>query len=284
MDTPIAKARSLTAGSSSTLSPEIKLTPIRKRQTRPSFSPVKTPKTVAVPARRASSGSVEVNTLPPDSDLPNAALEFEEFSFIGPNGDMQEQYAGKYLNAFYIYLADNFDCSYVEFLPPFLVLGFEDEIPAEDQRPFSIAGIITFWVPAGGPGYPGPGFIPLIGDWAAQEEIDISDAILDQIEWCKMPSDEVILYLANHLFRDCEAISVLWGSFIVELPKTSPEDHLERLRNLPRGIRGSRFSLYFHNGPLPNTPRRSRAIEPNPVHLENLVADETDYVFADGMF
>ncbi|KAI1372472.1 hypothetical protein F4677DRAFT_463290 [Hypoxylon crocopeplum] len=283
MNTHTATAKSPMAISSSTLPPEVELNPIRLRRINPSFSPVKTPKPVAVPARRASSSFGEVNIVSPDPVLPTATLEFKEFSFVGPGGDIAERYAGKYLKAFQDYLVDNFGCCYIEWSGPFLILGFESHIPAEDQRPFSIAGAITFWLPAKGPGYGGSSFNSCLGEMGGQEDIEIDEDIVDLIEWCKMPLDDVILYLADNVFLDCEAVSVFWNTLIVELPKTSTEDYLTRLKSFPMGISGARCILEFHNGPLPNTPRRSRATKPNPTDLKRLVADETDYVLADGV-
>ncbi|KAK3934635.1 hypothetical protein QBC46DRAFT_347429 [Diplogelasinospora grovesii] len=83
----------------------------------------------------------------------------------------------------------------------------------------------------------------------------------------------------------CGYLSFLWESLVVELPKTSDEDFAKRLETLPEGIEKAPFCLYYHNGPLPNTPRRSsRAVKPEPAELDNLVADEADYVRTEGKF
>ncbi|EON98243.1 hypothetical protein UCRPA7_6215 [Phaeoacremonium minimum UCRPA7] len=258
---------------------QLTLTPVKKRRTRPSFSPVKNPKVIAPSKRRHSTDAGEITTLPSDPDIPTAALDFEEFSFIGADGDMRWKNVGDYKKIFLEYLAENFGCSAVDYSMPFIVLEFHGDPPPEDQRPFTIAGAIAVWRSIND-----PPFIPFLGEHGQAEEITLDDSICDMMQTRKMPPDEVILYLANHIFTDCEAISLLWNTLVIELPEMETKDYLARLETLPMDLIGSPHSLEYHNGPLPNTPRRSRAIKPKPAKLEGMVADETDYVHMDGKF
>ena len=84
---------------------------------------------------------------------------------------------------------------------------------------------------------------------------------------------------------------------MVELPKMTNEDFIQRLDNLPWGIKGCSLELSFHNGPLRNTElaRPRREIKPHPVpevldsatkqsNHDDPVEDCADYIQRDGKF
>ena len=48
----------------------------------------------------------------------------------------------EHLQALHSYLIRNYDASELLYCEPFLVIGC---IPAEDERPFSVAGLISIW-------------------------------------------------------------------------------------------------------------------------------------------
>lgn len=77
---------------------------------------------------------------------------------------------------------------------------------------------------------------------------------------------------------------MMWDGLVVELPKTSDEDFAKRIQTLPMDIERAAVHLTFHNGPLPNTPRRARAVKTEPARLDTFISDETDYVQTDGTF
>ncbi|KAK1766322.1 hypothetical protein QBC33DRAFT_116863 [Phialemonium atrogriseum] len=256
------------------------LTPVKRRRTRVSYSPVKTPKAVVLPARRKSMTLDNPVTPIQESILSNAALDFEEFSFWGPDGSLSTaNISTEYNNALKRYLNHHYNVVEILYCDHFLVLGCEGELPPDDKRPFSIAGCIAIWKTEDE-----VRFDPHIGELGWGEPIQIDPAIRDKLHQHQAVPDEVLLYLANYVFPDCEAISMMWDGLVVELPKTSDEDFAKRIQTLPMDIERAAVHLTFHNGPLPNTPRRALAVKPKPARLDTLVADETDYVQADGKF
>ncbi|KAF4493508.1 hypothetical protein FAGAP_10358 [Fusarium agapanthi] len=105
-----------------------------------------------------------------------------------------------------------------------------------------------------------PPFLPLGGDFAVGDYIEVGDDIIDQIVQTDMPSKDIILHLAN-ICPECQAITLLWDYLVVELPLVSVENHLERLQDLPGGIDGC-FGIQYNNGPLANA-ESTRAPELN---------------------
>ncbi|KLO78804.1 hypothetical protein LW93_4125 [Fusarium fujikuroi] len=131
---------------------------------------------------------------------------------------------------------------------PFLVMECDGGPP--DNPPFSVAGAIAIWRDAN------DCFLrPLVGDFAIGDEIEVEDDIIDQIVWMEIPSKDIILYLAK-LWPDCQAITFLWTTLVVELPLVSEEHHSVRLQVLPGDLEGSLYwccyKLMYNNGPLPN--------------------------------
>ena len=178
------------------------------------------------------------------------------------------------------YLTLHYNVVIFHYCEPFLLLGCEGELPSKDKLPFSIAGSVAIWKTEDD-----TNFMPLIG-WHAEGDdfVEIDPGMLDKMVEREVPPDEVILYLADYIFPDCIAISIIWETMVVELPLTSWEDFVRRLEALPDAIDRAPFLLQYNNGPLPNTERCRSATTPTPKALESDVADETDYVKADGRF
>ncbi|KAK1762517.1 hypothetical protein QBC33DRAFT_601374 [Phialemonium atrogriseum] len=218
---------------------------------------------------------------PTEYNLAIAALEFEEFSFWGEDGSLDWGNASTEHNkALRKYLTLHYNVIIFHYCEPFLLLGCEGELPSKDKLPFSIAGMIAIWRIDDN-----MKFRPLIGWHAEGEEcLKIDPGMLDKMVEHEIPPNEVFLYLADHIFHDCIAISIIWETMVVELPLTEWNDFVRRLQVLPEGIEGAPFLLQYHNGPLPNTERCRSATTPTPKALESDVADETDYVKADGRF
>ncbi|KAF5676492.1 hypothetical protein FCIRC_7051 [Fusarium circinatum] len=138
----------------------------------------------------------------------------------------------------------------------FLVLECHGGPP--DDPPFSVAGAFAIWGDAED-GF----FYPLVGDFADGEKIEVEDDIIDQMHQTEIPSEDMILHLAD-LWPECQGIALLWDYLVVELPLVSAEHHSERLKDLPGGIHGC-FRIQYNNGPLANA-ESSRAPELNPDH------------------
>ena len=265
----------------SPLTEGVQLTPIRQRRSRISYSPVKTPKaTPSLSHAKSMTFPQSKNETPTAQyDLPTAALEFEEFSFWGDDGSLHLSNVSKeHLEALHSYLVRNYGASEFLYCEPFLVIGCKGDIPAEDERPFSVAGLISIWRNADDMNFTGH-----IGRCGEGEEIEIHAEMLDRLVPREIPSQEVILYLADHVFKDCEALTILWETLIVELPKVDEKTFLDRLDNLPGGIDRCRLDVRYYNGPLPNTESRKRVTKPNP-KIKDSDCDETDYVALDGKF
>ncbi|KAG5815339.1 hypothetical protein H9Q74_010038 [Fusarium xylarioides] len=263
-----------------------KLTPIRQRRTRPSFSPKKTPHQQAKVSHKTSL-SLDLGQGEQTSPVPSvatAALEFEEFSFLDSEGNLSAKDVTKEQRlALRKLLFDEYNATELQESFPFLVIGCKGGPPAEDQRPFSVAGAIAIWTDA-----EDFYFRPFVGYPGQGEVLEVDDAIVNQIEHLQIPPRDIILYFAN-LWPECQAVSVLWTFLVIELPLVSPQEFAKRLETLPSGIEGytegCHLNLMFNNGPLPNAERRrKRVVKPNPKDFENLVADDTDYVTKDGKF
>ncbi|KEZ43283.1 hypothetical protein SAPIO_CDS4724 [Scedosporium apiospermum] len=117
---------------------------------------------------------------------------------------------------------------------------------------------------------------PRVGSWGVAQIED--PAIVEALKERTIPPDDVILFLADHVFPDCEALSFMWKALVVELPKTSDEEFAARFESCPGRIEGVDQFLQYHNGPLPNMERRRRIASPNGAVLDKLVADKTDYL------
>jgi hypothetical protein len=138
----MAPPSKLTMATISPLTKGVQLIPIRQRRSRISYSPVKTPKaTPGLSHAKSMTFPQSKNETPTAQyDLPTAALEFEEFSFCGDDGSLHTSNVSReHLQALHSYLIRNYDASELLYCEPFLVIGY---IPAEDERPFSVAGLI----------------------------------------------------------------------------------------------------------------------------------------------
>ena len=72
--------------------------------------------------------------------------------------------------------------------------------------------------------------------------------MLERLDPREIPSQEVILYLADYVFKGCEALTILWETLVVELPKVDEKTFLDRLDNLPGGIDRCRLDVRYYNG------------------------------------
>ncbi|KAF4485546.1 hypothetical protein FAGAP_11609 [Fusarium agapanthi] len=257
------------------------LTPVRKRRTRPSFSPQKTQTPHQQKASHKTSLSLDLGhgeETSPAPPIATAALEFKEFSFRDSEGDISaENVTDEQHLAFRKFLFEHYNATELQESFPFLAIGCKGGPPPEDQRPFSVAGAIAIWLDA-----EDFYFRPIIGHKGQGEVLVVDDTIVNQIEYLQIPSQDIILSFAK-LWPECLAISVLWTFLVIELPLVSPEEFAKRLETLPSAVeghtKGCHLHLMFNNGPLPNTERRrTRVVKPDPRHLDNLIADETDYV------
>ncbi len=139
---------------------------------------------------------------------------------------------------------------------PFLLIGCQaDLLPLEEERPFTVAGLVAVWRDL-----EEPTFSWLVDSFGGGPEIEVDPEVMAEICPPAYIPNEVILYLADHIFPDCEAITTLWSAVIVELPLMSREAHQARLKVLPEGFEDQCVILRYYNGPLPNSQRRSERV------------------------
>lgn len=131
----------------------------------------------------------------------------------------------------------------------------------------------TIWRTSGGPS------APLIGEKGNDEPM-YDDAPMyesekeDIVEWKvmrtdilnlfsegKLPRDDFFVFFANHMYKDCVALSWIDQVLVVELPHTDDATFKERLDHLPQGILGLPYSLQFHTG---NDGQRQDQVRPPP--------------------
>ncbi|CAH0016454.1 unnamed protein product [Clonostachys rhizophaga] len=202
--------------------------------------------------------AIGITPKPVDFSSPStAAIEFEEFSLIGPNGYASSQHVQpEHMEAFNEYLFKNYNVQVNSLLGIFIVLFCGDYSPPKDELPFSIAGCIAVWknMDDFDDGYDLWSFVDSVGS-AGAEPLDPN--ILSDVENGEI-SNEVLFYLAKYVFTECEGISVCGQgrTLLVEFPEISVEDFANRLDTLPRAITNLPFKLEYHNGPLgiPTTP------------------------------
>ena len=101
-----------------------------------------------------------------------------------------------------------------------------------------------------------------VGRCGEADAIEINADMLAKIILREIPLHEVFLYLADHVFDDCEALTILWETLVVELPTTDQQAFIERLESLPESILDCPIDVRYHNGPFPNTERRRRIVQP----------------------
>lgn len=126
----------------------VQCTPVRKRRAKISLSPVKTPRIINTATRRASFDANSSTNQPcqTSSYLPTAALEFEEFSFIGPDGELTTKHLTRQQDqAVRDYLVEMYNASDIWYAFPFLIVECEDP-PREEERPFTICGALALWI------------------------------------------------------------------------------------------------------------------------------------------
>jgi hypothetical protein len=213
--------------------------------------------------------------------ISTSALEFEGLSFVAADGSIRvSNITQQQLQALEDYLKEHYGARDFFYCEPFFVIGCdEDRLPSEDQRPFTVAGMIAVWRTVGN-----IFFRAIVGhDSEEGPVIEIDPEIIAEMAPLKIFSDKVVLYLADHVFLDCEAISIFWDVIVVELPKMGPEEFSSRLQTLPRHIKGCPFAVRYYNGPMPNSERREREVKPTPKFIDS-ICDETDYVTLDKKF
>lgn len=196
--------------------------------------------------------AIGITPKPVDFSSPStAAIEFEEFSLIGPDGHASSQHVQpEHMEAFNEYLFENYNVQVNSLLGIFIVLFCGDYSPPKDELPFSIAGCIAIWKTMDDleDGYDFWPFVDSVGS-AGAEPLD--PKILSDVENGEI-SNEVLFFLAKNVFTECEGISVCGQgrTLLVEFPEISAEDFAKRLDTLPRAITKLPFKLEFRNGPL----------------------------------
>ncbi|KAK4220725.1 hypothetical protein QBC38DRAFT_525004 [Podospora fimiseda] len=80
----------------------------------------------------------------------------------------------------------------------------------------------------------------------------------------------------DELFTNCEAISFINGSLLVELPLTNESALMERLQTLPAYYEGLGFNVRFHNWPLLEGEARRTAVQPDPSELVVFKVDDVE--------
>ncbi len=123
-----------------------------------------------------------------------------------------------------------------------------------------------------------------MGSLGGGPAVDIDPEMLEKINPDDFMPHDVALYLADYIFPDCEAITILWWMMVIELPLISHEAHLTRLEALPQYFENISIIPRYHNGPLPNSERRrERVIQPKPMIVDGAI-DETDHMALDKTF
>ncbi len=122
-----------------------------------------------------------------------------------------------------------------------------------------------------------------VGSFGGGPEIEIDRDMLAQITPPVSIPDSVLLYLADKVFPDCEAITTLWSTVVVELPWMDEEEHWDRLRNLPEGFKDRYVILRYYNGLLPCNKHGRGFVSPSAKSMDGS-GDETDYMALDKTF
>jgi hypothetical protein len=151
-----------------------------------------------------------------EHDLSTSALNFKEFSFRSEDGSLMLRNVSKELrSALHKYLVKHYGAVEVQYSEPSLIIECTD-VPAESKRPFSVAGLISIWIKEGDFG----GFTPFAGDRSESDNlVTVPDEVLSQLQPRTIPSRDAILFLANSVFVEAIAITMIWESIIIELPQ-----------------------------------------------------------------
>ncbi|EPE06834.1 hypothetical protein F503_03261 [Ophiostoma piceae UAMH 11346] len=204
-------------------------------------------------------------------------LIFKDISFLGESGFPDTTHVTRAeLKLFHDFLGEAFDSVAVSYYGTFIEIECI-ELPAADQRPFSIGGFIALWATPGS-----EQFLPILGDTANGPNCELEETYRGQNFRDTIPTVSAVEYLANNIFPDCEALSFIDRELVVEMPETAEDTWHKKLNDLPHGFNGTAAVISYHNGPLATTVHARRAIQPDPSHLQALIADETDYVAQDG--
>ncbi|KAK3343397.1 hypothetical protein B0T25DRAFT_554239 [Lasiosphaeria hispida] len=202
--------------------------------------------------------------------------------YVGEDGEMGfENMSAEDHQAATTYLSDKFGVYEFYICGTFCVLLCDDNTAVREGRlPILVGGVNALWREEMDGDFP-----PMIGDPACGREIKIDRALIAAAEPLEPPLDQIIQGLATYVFTDCEAMTWLHGSLIVELPEMDKDEFLDRLNDLPSSIAYLPYNLEYHNGPLAKHEQRKRVVIPTPQHAEDKrAADETDYVNLDGRF
>jgi len=183
------------------------------------------------------------------------------------------------------YLRDKFGVTVVHVLGHWLVLGCEPSVPS-GRMPGMAGGYLAIWRPA-----TDMSFNPFVGEegelYNEAEEDDeemVDESILSRFKPYTVPTAEAITGLAT-LFPECNALTFIIDTIVVEYPATDELSFQKRLQHLPAYLPGADFNVRYHNGALPNTPQRRRSCRPRPeLEEESRTSDETNYVSQDGKF
>ncbi|KAK0648936.1 hypothetical protein B0T16DRAFT_409126 [Cercophora newfieldiana] len=214
------------------------------------------------------------------------ALAPAGISFRGPDGSVHTGNAepGLFATA-RRYLLDKFGVTIVHALGHWLVFGCEPSVPS-GRMPGIAGGFLAVWRPASD-----MYFNPFVGEAGEryinaeeEEEMETDETIIARFKQYAIPTTEAIIGLAG-LFPECDAMTFVVDTIVVEYPATDELSFRKRLQTLPDYLPGAPFDIRYHNGPLPNTPQRRRLRRPRPeLEEESRVADEIDYVARDGKF
>ena len=234
---------------SSLQSPSVNFTPKQKRRTRP---------------------------ITPVEDISTSAIEFNEFSFWDDNegfGNVSREHETQLLT----YLGKEFGVYDIHIAGPYLVL-YCNTLPAEEDRPFTIAGCVTVWL---GEDEGLPAEIGL-GDVGDGEDLAIDDELASDLHPYRIPSLETFVGIARYS-PQAYAITFLNTGLIIEMPKQDLDAYHEYRLTWPGLFKGCGISLNYHNGPLESTETKRTIKKPKPEKIDR-VADETNYVGDQGFF
>ncbi|KAH6619269.1 hypothetical protein B0J18DRAFT_433675 [Chaetomium sp. MPI-SDFR-AT-0129] len=205
-------------------------------------------------------------------------------SFRGRNSSVSTSNAGPELFArAREYLHHKFGVTSFHVLGRWLVLGCYPAVPST-RMPGLAGGFLAVWRP------PGEMYLEArVGkeggiylDEENEDDFEVDEAILAPFEPLVIPTPDAIIGLAS-LFPECNALTFIAGTIVIEYPETDESSFQERLQTLPDYLPRAPFDIRYDNGPLPNTPQRRRLCKPRPQPREGSQdANETDCVTQDG--
>ncbi|KAJ4271404.1 hypothetical protein NW762_000106 [Fusarium torreyae] len=144
----------------------------------------------------------------------------------------------------------------MRYLPPFFVLGCPfNELPEEDERPFTIGGALAIFLPE----EQCSNFILNSTEYVHGNYRNPSTSIQRRRNPAIAALRESVLELAN-LFPECTAITRLGEETWIEMPKTGMADFYQRFHNSP-DVHSE--DVYVRNGPMLSETRQLEAEEGN---------------------